>query len=78
MIYGGRWWVRAKNWPDPVILIGLLPLVVLFIPYVRLIYRFVPLILPAGMVIMPIILLGVIAVLPDKSGLSKRRRRHRD
>jgi hypothetical protein len=74
VIYGSLCWVRAKCWSDGVILIGLLPLVVLGIRYVRLIYLAVPLLLPAGMVVMPIILVGVIAVLPDKSGLPKRKR----
>lgn len=74
VIYGCGWWVRAKNWPDAVILIGLLPLAVLLIPYVRLLYLVAPLLLPAGMVLMPVLLLGVIAVLPDKSGLPKRKR----
>ena len=59
---------------EAVIFIGLMPLAVLVIPYVRLIYRFVPLLLPAMMVLMPILLIGVVASLPDKSGLPKRRR----
>ena len=78
VIYGGWWWTRAKNWSDAVIIIGLLPLAVPFIPVVRSIFRVAPLLLPAGMVVMPIILLGVIAVLPDKSGMPKRRRWDRD
>ena len=79
VIYGCWWWIRAKGWPEAVVLIGLLPLVILGIPYVRLIYRFVPLLLPATMVIMPIMMIAVIAVLPDRSGISRRRRRrHRD
>jgi len=73
VIFGCSHWVKAKNWPDATVLIGLLPLVVLFIPFVRLIYRFVPLLLPAGMVFMPIIMIAVIAVLPDKSGVPKRK-----
>lgn len=78
VIYGSLCWVRAKHWPDAVIIIGLLPLVVLLIPYVRLIYLRAPLLLPMGMAFMPIILLGVIAALPDKSGLPKRQRWDRD
>jgi hypothetical protein len=30
--------------------------------------------LPIGMVFMPVIMIGVIAVLPDKSGMPKRKR----
>ncbi|HTB83016.1 MAG TPA: hypothetical protein VK742_05120 [Candidatus Sulfotelmatobacter sp.] len=74
VIYGCWWWVRAKNWHEAVVFIGLMPLAVLLIPYVRLIYRLVPLLLPSSMFLMPIILLGVVAVLPDKSGILKRER----
>ncbi len=74
VINGCWWWVKAKSWHEAVIFIGLMPLAVLVIPYVRLIYRFVPLLLPAMMVLMPILLIGVVASLPDKSGLPKRRR----
>lgn len=78
VISGCWWWVRAKNWHEAVIFIGLMPLAILAIPYVRLIYRLVPMLLPASMVVMPIILLGVVAVLPDKSGMPKRKRWDRD
>jgi hypothetical protein len=73
VIFGCSYWVKAKSWPDAVLLIGLLPLAILFVPYVRLIYRVVPMLLPIGMVFMPVIMIGVIAVLPDKSGLPKRK-----
>jgi hypothetical protein len=74
-ILNGCWsWVRAKNWPGGVIFIGLMPLALPFIPYVRLIYRVAPLLLPASMVMMPIVLIVVVAGLPDKSGMSKRKR----
>jgi hypothetical protein len=78
IIYGCWWWVKAKDWPDAVVLIGLMPLAVLMVPYVRLIYRVAPMLLPAGMVLMPIILIGVVAVLPDKSGMPKRKHWDRD
>lgn len=74
VIFGCSYWVKAKNWPDAVLLIGLMPLAILLIPYVRLIYRVDPMLLPIGMVFMPVIMIGVIAVLPDKSGLAKRKR----
>ncbi len=77
VIWGCANWIKAKNWPDAICLIGLLPLTVLFIPYVRLIYRLAPLAFPIGMAFMPIIMIAVIAVLPDKSGLPKRKRPNR-
>ncbi len=73
IINGCYWWVKSKSWNDAVVVIGLMPLAVFFIPYVRLIYRAVPLLFPATMVLMPVILIGVVAVLPDKSGIPKRR-----
>lgn len=77
VIWGCANWIKAKNWPDAVCLIGLLPLVVFFIPYFRLIYRLMPKAFPIGMALMPIIMIAVIAVLPDKSGLPKRKHRNR-
>lgn len=74
VIYGCWWWLKAKFWHEGVILIGVVPVLVLFVPYVRLIYVAVPMLLPATMTLMPIILLGVIAVLPDKSGMPRQRR----
>lgn len=78
VIYGCWWWVKAKGWHEAVVFIGLMPLIVLGIRYVRLIYIAVPLLLPATMALMPIIMIGVVAVLPDKSGMPRRKRRHRD
>ena len=74
VILGCSYWTKAKNWHDGVVLIGLSPLAVFFIPFVRLLYRFDPVLLPVGMVFMPILMIGVIAVLPDKSGMPKRKR----
>jgi hypothetical protein len=74
VICGCAYWIKAKFWPDAVLLIGLLPLAILLVPYVRLVYRLVPMLLPIGMVFMPVIMIGVIAVLPDKSGMPKRKR----
>jgi hypothetical protein len=73
-IYGCWSWVKAKHWHEGVVFIGVLPVFVLLIPYVRLIYLAVPMLLPTTMLFMPIILLGVVAVLPDKSGLRRHRR----
>jgi hypothetical protein len=78
VLFGCSSWLKAKCWSDAVLLIGLLPLAILFVPFVRLIYRAAPMLLPMGMVFMPIIMIGVIAALPDKSGLPKRKRWDRD
>lgn len=74
VIYGCGYWVKAKNWHEAVVFIGLMPLAVLCIKWVRLIYVAVPMLLPVSMVMMPLILLVVVAVLPDKSGMPRRRR----
>lgn len=66
-------WLKAKQWNDAVVFIGLMPLVIPFIPFVRLILLASPAILPLGMVMMPLILIGIIFVLPDKSGMSGRK-----
>lgn len=73
VIYGCWSWVRAKGWDDAVILIGLSPLVPLLIRYVRVLYLASGL-LPLMMVLMPVLMIGVVAVLPDKSGMSQRKR----
>jgi hypothetical protein len=73
IIYGCWWWVRAKNWPDAVVFIGLCPLAPLAIPYVRIFYVMTG-VLPLLMVFMPLLLIGVVAALPDKSGMPKRKR----
>jgi hypothetical protein len=77
IIYGCYWWVRAKHWHEAVVFIGLCPLAPLVIPYVRILYLAAG-VFPLLMVIMPILLIGVVAVLPDKSGIPKRKRWDRD
>lgn len=77
VITGCWWWAKAKDWPDVIVFIGLSPLVILFIPYVRLIFVALPGLLAAGMVMMPLIMLVVMMVLPDKSGLPESARRKR-
>jgi len=72
VITGCWWWAKAKGWPDAIVFIGLLPVGIFFIPWVRLIFLAVPMLLPTLMIMMPIILLVVMAVLPDKSGIQKR------
>ena len=78
LIISGCWyWVKAKNWHEAVIFIGMIPLAPLLVPYFRIIYLMAG-ILPLLMVLMPIILIGIVAVLPDKSGMPKRKRWDRD
>ena len=77
IIYGCYSWVRAKHWHEAVVFIGLCPLAPLVISYVRILYLAAG-VLPLLMVIMPILLIGVVAVLPDKSGIPKRKRWDRD
>jgi len=73
IIYGCWWWVRAKHWNEAVVFIGLAPLAPLVVPFVRIIYLATG-VLPLMMAIMPLIMIGVVAVLPDKSGMSSRKR----
>lgn len=73
LISGCYWWLKAKGWNEVLVIVGLLPLILLCIPFVRLALLAVPQILIVGMVMMPLILVIVILVLPDRSGLSRRR-----
>lgn len=73
LISGCWWWLKAKSWNETVVLIGLLPVVILFIPYVRLMFVAIPELLPVMMVMMPLILFVVVLVLPDHSGPPRRR-----
>jgi hypothetical protein len=74
VITGCWWWLKAKDWVDAIVFIGLLPLGIMCIPFVRLIFVAVPALLPVSMVMMPIILVVVVSVLPDKSGWTGRKR----
>ncbi len=79
VITGCYWWLKAKAWNEVLVVVGLFPLLLLCVPFVRLALLAVPQVLIVGMVMMPLILITVIAVLPDRSGFSKRRRRgHRN
>jgi hypothetical protein len=73
VIIGCSYWLKAKQWPEAIVFIGLLPLAIPFIPFVRLILLAAPRIIPVAMVMMPLILIVVVCLLPDKSGVSKRR-----
>jgi Na+/melibiose symporter-like transporter len=74
VIAGCSAWLKAKGWNEAIAFIGVMPLAVLFVPFVRIIVLASG-ILPVAMVMMPIILVVVVLVLPDKSGLSRRRQR---
>lgn len=74
VITGCWWWLKAKDWIDAIVFIGLMPLGVLFVPWVRLIFLAVPNLLPISMVFMPLVLLVVVFVLPDKSSWKERKR----
>jgi len=78
VLTGCWWWAKAKSWPDALVFIGLFPIGILFVPWVRLIFVAAPLLLPASMVMMPLILLVIMFVLPDKSGIQKRKNWERD
>ncbi len=70
---GCGYWAKAKGWSEAIVLIGLMPLAVFFIPFVRLLVLAAPGLLSASMVMMPLVLVVVVMVLPDKSGVSRRR-----
>jgi hypothetical protein len=82
VMYGCWWWLKAKEWNEAVVLIGLLPVTVIFIPFVRLIYVAVPELLPVSMAMATLILIVVVMVLPDKSRRQRewwaRKRKRRD
>ncbi len=73
VITGSGYWLKAKGWNEAIVFIGFMPLVVLLIPFVRLIFLAVPALLPGAMTMMPLILVVVVATLPDKSGAAGRK-----
>jgi len=74
VITGCWWWAKAKSWSEGIVFIGLMPLAILLIPFVRVIFFSQPRLVGTSMVMMPIILVVVMFVLPDRSGLTKRKR----
>jgi len=74
VLAGCWWWLQAKFCPEPLMLVGVAPLIIACIPFVRLIYLASPMILPAAMVMAPAILLTVVAVLRDKSCVGRKPR----
>jgi hypothetical protein len=77
---GCWWWLRAKDWSEALVIIGTWPLVIVFIPFVRIIVLRVllassPVLLLLVMLLTPAILFTVVATLPDKSGVNRKQRR---
>jgi hypothetical protein len=72
VIVGCGYWLKAKRWNEALVCIGFLPLIILFIPFVRLIFVASPYVLPVVMVMMPLILVAVVIALPDQSTSSRR------
>lgn len=66
-VMAGCWqWTRAKGIDDAILLVGLAPIAILCIPFVRLILFAAPGLLVLAMILMPLILVGIIAVLPSQ------------
>jgi hypothetical protein len=71
VIVGCGWWLKAKGWDEAVLLIGLLPVVGFIIPFLRRLLAREPILMWAGMIFMPAILIVVVFTLPDRSGFSR-------
>lgn len=74
VLWGCRWWLKVKGWPDALIFIGLLPLTIVLIPFVRNIFFIEPDLLPLSMLLMTLILLVVTFTLPNRSARTGRQR----
>ena len=77
IITGCAYWLKAKQWNEALVIIGLMPLAILFVPFVRLLLFADPMVLPVGMFMMSLILIVVVFALPDRSGVG-RSMRHRN
>jgi hypothetical protein len=73
LISGCYWWVKAKAWHDAVVFIAFMPLTLLLVPLVRNIVLANSELLLAAMLMMSFTLIVVVALLPDKSRISRRR-----
>lgn len=67
VIYGCHWWLKAKGWPDAVLIIGLVPALSPLIPFLRRLVVRQPILLWGGMVFMSLLLTIVIFTLPNRS-----------
>ena len=73
-VIGGCWaWLKSKAQNEGLVFIALMPLTILFVPFVRLILFSAPELLAVGMIMMSLALVVVVLVLPDKSEASRRR-----
>jgi hypothetical protein len=77
VLWGCRWWLKARGWPEALIFIGLMPLVICLIPFVREVFFVAPDLLPLSLLMMTLILLVVIVTLPNRSKMSRRNQRRR-
>lgn len=74
VLWGCRWWLKAKGLQEALIFIGLLPLTLCFIPVVWQVFLVEPDFLPLSMFFMTVTLLVVVATLPNRSGRTERHR----
>lgn len=77
VLWGCRWWLKARGWPEALIFIGLMPLVICLIPFVREVFFVVPDLLPLSLLMMTLILLVIIATLPNRSKMGRRNHQRR-
>jgi hypothetical protein len=77
IIAGCAYWLKAKGWNEALVVIGLMPLGVFFVPFVRLIFFASPMLLPIGLFMMSLILIVVVLTLPDKSGVGRQHKLRR-
>jgi hypothetical protein len=78
VLWGCRWWLKARGWPEALIFIGLMPLTVCLIPYAREVFLIMPDLLPLSLLMMTLILLVIIAVLPNRNSMGRRSNRKRN
>jgi hypothetical protein len=72
IITGCAYWLKAKQWNEAIVVIGLAPLAIAFVPFVRLLLFANLDLLPVGMFMTSLILVVVVFALPDKSGVGRR------
>jgi hypothetical protein len=77
VLAGCYYWLKAKGQSEALVVVGVMPVGVAFIPFVRIIlYRLFlanPSLLVVPMVMLPLILVVVVLTLPNRLGTSNRR-----
>ncbi len=73
VLIGCSYWLKAKSQLQALVFIGLMPLAIMMVPFVRLIFVAAPMLLPVSMVMMPVVLIVVVAVLPNQSSDAGRK-----